>query len=82
MSKVWDWFTSKERTLTKYEEAKKEFTKIMGRPVIMIPVELPEELADLKEEFLDLENDDELLKTINKVCLEYLKKKNASKPST
>ncbi|RJS75781.1 hypothetical protein CW712_03580 [Candidatus Bathyarchaeota archaeon] len=79
MSRVWEWITSKERTLEKYEEAKKEFRRILGKPVIMVPVELPDNLMHLRGEFCALENDKEFLKRVQRMCIRYIKKKHASK---
>jgi len=82
MTKIWKWITSKERTLKKYEEAKREFSKTLGRPVIIIPIELPKELMALKEDFCALEKDEKFLNTMKRTCIRYLKRKHASRAST
>ncbi len=58
--------------LTKYEEAKKEFKKIIGKPSISIHIELPLEFLNLEEEFLDLNKDERFLRKMEATCLEYL----------
>jgi len=84
MPKIRDWLSFKERrlgTLEKYEEAKREFEKAIGKPVIMIPLELPESLIFLREEFCALENDEEFIKRMRRSCVRYLKRRFASKIS-
>ncbi|RLG99826.1 hypothetical protein DRO38_07250 [Candidatus Bathyarchaeota archaeon] len=81
MSKIRDWLSFKERRLEKYEEAKREFVKAIGKPVIMIPLELPESLMFLREEFCALENDKEFIKRMQRSCVRYLKRRFASKIS-
>ncbi len=81
MTKIRDWLSFKERRLEKYEEAKKEFSKAIGKPVIMIPLELPESLMFLREEFCALENDEEFIKRMQRSCVRYLKRRYASKIS-
>jgi len=81
MTKIRDWLSFKERRLQKYEEAKKEFSKAIGKPMIMIPLELPESLIFLREEFCALENDEEFIKRMQRSCVRYLKRRYASKIS-
>jgi len=81
MSKIKDWLSFKERRLEKYEEAKREFSKAIGKPVIMIPLELPENLMFLREDFYALENDEEFIKRMQRSCVRYLKRRFASKIS-
>jgi len=81
MSKIREWLSFKERRLEKYEEAKRQFGKAIGKPVIMIPLELPESLMFLREEFCALENDEEFIKRMQRSCVRYLKRRFASKIS-
>ena len=81
MTKIKDWLSFKERRLEKYEEAKREFGKAIGKPVIMIPLELPESLMFLREEFCALENDEEFIKRMQRSCVRYLKRRFASEIS-
>ena len=81
MSKIRGWLSFKERRLEKYEEAKKEFEKAFGKPVIVIPLELPESLIFLREEFCDLENNEEFIKRMRRSGVRYLKRRFASKIS-
>jgi len=79
MPRIREWLSFKERRLEKYEEAKKEFIKAIGRPVIMIPLELPKSLMFLKEEFYALENDEEFIRRMQRSCARYLKRRFALK---
>lgn len=79
MTRIREWLSFKERRLEKYEEAKKEFIKAIGRPVIMIPLELPKSLMFLKEEFCALENDEEFIRRMQRSCVRYLKRRFALK---
>jgi len=81
MTRIKEWLSFKERRLEKYEEAKREFRKAIGKPVIMIPLELPESLMFLREEFCSLENDEEFIKRMQRSCVRYLKRRFASKIS-
>jgi len=74
MSKVWKWILSRRRTLPKYEEAKEEFEKIIGRPSIRLVIELPPELDNYKDEFMSLEKDAEFNKAVKGFVETYLKK--------
>lgn len=57
MSKIRDWLTGKKRAMKRYEEDKKEFEKVMGKPKITITVDLPEGMEEMKKEFADLEDE-------------------------
>jgi len=81
MSKIKEWLAFKERMMDKYEEAKKEFSRVIGRPVITIPLELPDSLSFLRDEFYALENDEDFIKRMQRSCVRYLKRRFASKIS-
>ncbi|RLI37281.1 hypothetical protein DRO55_01705 [Candidatus Bathyarchaeota archaeon] len=76
MSKVWDWIKARrERNLTKYEEAKKDFERVIGRPSIEIVLELPPSMEDLKAEFQSLKDDEEFISEVVKLAERYLRSK-------
>ena len=81
MSKIKEWLAFKERMMDKYEEAKKEFSRVIGRPVITIPLELPDSLSFLRDEFYALENDEDFIRRMQRSCVRYLKRRFASKIS-
>jgi len=80
MSKIWKWIKSRKRTLVKYEEAKEEFEKIIGRPSIRLVVELPTSLEDVRDEFQELENDEEFLEALRRFVEDYLKERLSRAP--
>ena len=76
MSKVWDWIKARrEKNLTKYEEAKKDFERVIGRPSIEIVLELPPSMEDLKAEFQSLKDDEEFISEVAKLAERYLRSK-------
>lgn len=75
-----EWLESRrKKRMARYDETKKEFEKIIGKPTITVTLDLPEELADLKAEFLCLEKDEKFLKAVEKLAEKYLKKKRKRK---
>jgi len=80
MSKWTEWLESRrKKRMARYDESKKEFEKIIGKPTITITLDLPEELTDLKAEFLLLEKDKKFLEAVEKLAGKYLKKKRRHK---
>ncbi|RJS78970.1 hypothetical protein CW711_03835 [Candidatus Bathyarchaeota archaeon] len=80
MSKIWEWIRSRRRALIKYEEAKEEFEKVIGRPTIRLAVELPPSLEDFKEEFQELEGDEEFMDALKRFLEKYLREKVSRAP--
>ena len=80
MSKIWEWIRSRRRTLIKYEEAKEEFEKVIGRPTIRLVVELPSSLEDFREEFQELEGDEEFMDALKGFLEKYLREKVSRAP--
>ena len=55
---VKEWIEArKEKTKARYEEEKRKFEMAMGRPFIILKVELPSGFEDCRGEFLSLETD-------------------------
>ena len=80
MSKVKKWLKSKTKEpAARYDETKKEFEKIIGRPKITITVELPESLDEFKTEFLSLEKDERFVDAVKKLVERCLKKEQRKK---
>jgi len=74
VSKVKKWLESKAKEpAARYDETKKEFEKIIGKPGITITVELPESLNEFKTEFLNLEKDEKFLEAVKKLVELHLK---------
>lgn len=69
------WLDSRlKRKAARYEEAKEEFERAMGKPSITITVELPEGLDELKAEFLSLEEDERFLGAVKRLVERRLKR--------
>ena len=80
MSKVKKWLESKAKEpAARYDETKKEFEKIIGKPCIIITVELPESLDEFRTEFLSLEKDEKFLETVKKLVELHLKEEQRKK---
>jgi len=74
VSKLKKWLESKAKKPTaRYDETKKEFEKIIGRPAITITVELPESLDEFRAEFLSLEKDEKFVEAVKKFVERRLK---------
>lgn len=80
MSKVKKWLESKAKEpAARYDETKKEFEKIIGKPCITITVELPESLDEFRTEFLSLEKDEKFLEAVKKLVELHLKEEQRKK---
>jgi len=54
------WLESRKRKPeSEYDEAKRKFEMAMGKPFIIIKVEIPTEFEDLRSQFLNLEKDEQ-----------------------
>jgi exonuclease VII small subunit len=80
VSKVKKWLESKAKEpAARYDETKKEFEKIIGKPCITITVELPESLDEFRTEFLSLEKDEKFLEAVKKLVELHLKEEQTKK---
>lgn len=76
MSRVYKWIKERrKRRLMEYEEAKREFESIVGKPSISINIELPESYEDMKEAFKLLETDEAFKESVRKLVIRRLKRK-------
>lgn len=81
MSRMWDWILSRRRwRLAEYEEAKKEFERVIGKSSITITLELPPDLEEFRSEFKNLEEDEEFTRAVKELTERYLKER-LSKPT-
>ena len=54
------WLESRKRKPeSEYDEAKREFEMAMGKPFIIVKVEIPTGFEDLRSQFLSLEKDEQ-----------------------
>lgn len=78
LTKIKKWFKSgKPKNERKYEEEKREFEMAIGKPFIIVRIEMPESFEDLRTEFLSLEKDERFLEEVKdliKKRLVYQKK--------
>jgi hypothetical protein len=54
----------KRKTESEYDEAKREFEMAMGKPFIIIKVEIPTGFEDLRSEFLSLEKNEQFYEEV------------------
>ena len=59
MWKIRKWFERKSVSKKKYEEKKREFEMAIGKPFIILRIELPEGFEDQRKPFLNLESNGE-----------------------
>jgi hypothetical protein len=52
-------FSRKRKPEVEYEEAKRKFEMVIGKPFITLKMEIPEGFEELSNEFLKLEKDEQ-----------------------
>ncbi len=75
MEKIKTWFSRKKcKNESRYEEEKREFEMAIGKPFILIRVEMPKGFEEYRKDFLELENDQQFKEEVEdlvKKRLEY-----------
>jgi len=66
------------RRLTRYDEVKKEFEKVL-RNTITMTIDLPEGLEDVLEEFLALEKNEAFLNAVKELAKKLLETKRSQR---
>jgi len=61
MWKIRKWFERKSVSKKEYEEEKREFEMAIGKPFIILKIELPEGFDDQRKPFLNLEGDSKFI---------------------
>jgi hypothetical protein len=61
MWKIRKWFEKKSASKKEYDEEKREFEMAIGKPFIILKIEMPEGFEDQRKPFLNLEGDREFL---------------------
>jgi len=64
MWKIKKWFERKSASKKEYDEEKREFEMAIGRPFIILKIELPAGFEDQRNPFLNLEYNEEFLDEI------------------
>ena len=61
MWKIKKWFERKSASKKEYDEEKRQFEMAIGRPFIILKIELPAGFEDQRNPFLNLEYNEEFL---------------------
>ena len=65
MARIRKWIDSRaKKPEAEYDEAKREFEMAMGKPFIIIRVEIPEGFDELRSQFLHLEKNEGFLNEV------------------
>ncbi len=65
MARIRKWIDSRaKKPEAEYDEAKREFEMAMGKPFIIIRVEIPEGFDELRSHFLHLEKNEDFLNEV------------------
>ena len=83
MWKIRKWFERKSVSKKEYEEEKREFEMAIGKPFIILKIELPAGFDEQRNLFLDLENNVEFLDEVKDLIKKnLLLKRETEKPSS
>ena len=72
MWKVRKWIEKRTVSKKEYEEEKREFEMAIGKPFIILKIELPDGFEDQRRAFLKLEDDSEFIDEIKDQVKKYL----------
>ncbi len=80
------WLLSRKRKPeAEYDEAKRKFEMVIGKPFITLKVEIPDRFEELSNEFLKLETDDQFHEEVRDLIKKRLlidKRQKSSKPKS
>ena len=65
MWKIKKWLERRAVSKKEYEEEKREFEMAIGKPFIILKIELPDGFEDQRNSFLDLESNQEFLEEVS-----------------
>jgi hypothetical protein len=84
MWKIRKWFERKSVSKKEYEEEKREFEMAIGKPFIILKIELPAGFEDQRNLFLDMENNVDFLDEVKDLIKKNLlfKRETEKPPST
>jgi hypothetical protein len=84
MWKIRKWFERKSVSKKEYDEEKRQFEMAIGKPFIILKIELPEGFEDQRNPFLKLESDWEFLDEVKDLVKKNLlfKRETEETPST
>jgi hypothetical protein len=82
MWKIRKWFEKKSVSKKEYDEEKREFEMAIGKPFVILKIELPEGFEGQRNLFLSLENDRDFLDEIRDLVKKYLQFKQETEVSS
>jgi hypothetical protein len=82
MWKIRKWFERKTVSKKEYDEEKRAFQMAIGKPFIILKIELPAGFKDQRNPFLDLENNIEFLDEVKDLVKKNLLRKRDTDKTT
>ena len=82
MWKIRKWFERKSASKKEYEEEKREFEMVIGKPFITLKIELPEGFEDQRNPFLNLESNTDFLDEVKDLVKKNLLCKRETEESS
>ena len=85
MRKMWKikkWLEKRAVSKKEYEDKKREFEMAIGKPFIILKIELPDGFEDQRTSFLDLENNQEFLEEVKDLAKKNMILQKTRKHST
>ena len=81
MWKIKKWLEKRAVSKKEYEEEKREFEMAIGKPFIILKIELPDGFEDQRTSFLELENNQEFLEEVKDLAKKNMILQKTRKPS-
>ena len=82
MWKIKKWLEKRAVSKREYEKEKREFEMAIGKPFIILKIELPDGFEDQRNSFLDLENNPEFLEEVKDLAKKNMIHQKARKLPT
>ena len=82
MWKIKKWLEKRAVSKKEYEDEKREFEMAIGKPFIILKIELPDGFEDQRTSFLDLENNQQFLEEVKDLAKKNMILQKTRKPST
>ena len=80
MWKIKKWLERRAVSKKEYEEEKREFEMAIGKPFIILKIELPDGFEDQRNSFLDLENNQDFLEEVKDLAKKNMIHQKTRKP--
>ncbi len=82
MWKIKKWLEKRAVSKKEYDEEKREFEMAIGKPFIILKIELPDGFEDQRNSFLNLENNAEFLEEVKDLAKKNMILQKTRTPST